>query len=56
MILGSGDASHTNVVRLLVDEGGVDVGIADRGGRTALDHARENGYDEIVAILERAGG
>ena len=56
VILGSGDAAHTDVVRLLVDEGGVDVGIADRGGRTALDHARENGYDEIVAILERAGG
>jgi hypothetical protein len=54
VILGSGDAAHTEVVRLLVEEGGADVGIADRNGRTALDHARDGGYTAMVTILEAA--
>ena len=45
VILGGGDAAHTEVVRMLVEEGGADDAIADNGGKTALDHARENGYD-----------
>jgi ankyrin repeat protein len=55
VILGSGDAAHTEVVRLLVDDGGADVEIADRDGRTALDHARENGHEGMIAILGAAG-
>lgn len=54
VILGGGDAAHTEVVRLLVEEAKVDTTIADRDGKSALDRARENGYDEMVAILERA--
>ena len=52
VILGRGDAAHTDVVRILVEEGGVDVEVADGDGKTALDHARESGYEEMVAILE----
>jgi hypothetical protein len=42
-------------VRLLVDAG-ADVNLADGEGVTPLAHARRQGYDEMVAILERAGG
>ena len=54
VLLGDGGAAHTEIVRLLVDAG-ADVSIADRDGTTPLEHARASGYDEIVAILERAG-
>ena len=56
VILGGGDAAHTEVVRMLVEEGGADDAIADNGGKTALDHARDNGYTEMVRILETASG
>ena len=52
VILGDGGAGHTEVVRLLVEEGGADVDIGDGAGRTALDHVRERGYAAIAAILE----
>ena len=54
VILGDGDAAHTEVVRLLVEEGDADVTIPDGQGVTALEHAREKGQDAIVEILERA--
>ncbi len=54
VILGDGGAAHTEIVRLLVDAG-ADVSISDGEGVTALEHARAAGYDEIVAILMRAG-
>lgn len=54
MILGGGDARHTETVRVLV-EGEVDVSLGDRDGVTPLDHARRSGYREIVEILESAG-
>jgi uncharacterized protein len=54
IILGGGDTRHTNVVRLLVDAG-ADVNLADGEGVTPLAHARRLGFDEIAAILERAG-
>ena len=56
VILGGGDAAHTEVVRVLVEEGDVDLDIPDRNGATAADHARANGYEAMVAILERARG
>ena len=34
-------------------EAGADTSIADRDGVTALEHARERGYREIVQLLER---
>ena len=53
IILGDGGPRHTEVVRLLV-EAGVDVNLPDGNGVTPLEHARQRGYDEMVAILENA--
>jgi len=50
VILGDGGPVHRQIVQLLVDAG-ADVGIADGDGVTALEHARERGYDEMVALL-----
>ena len=55
VILGDGGPAHRQIVQLLVDAG-ADLGIADRDGVTALEHARERGYDEIAQTLEAAGG
>lgn len=54
IILGRGDDAHTEVVRRLV-AGGADVNLADGQGVTPLEHARRNGYTEMVGILEAAG-
>lgn len=54
IILGGGDAAHTEVVRLLV-EAGADVNLADGQGVTPLGHAEKSGYAEMVAILREAG-
>lgn len=51
VILGDGGPTYREIVTLLVGAGAKD--IADRDGRTPLDHARERGYAEIAAILER---
>jgi len=51
IILGDGGSRHTEVVRLLVDAG-VDISLPDGNGVTALEHARQRGYDEIATILE----
>ena len=51
VILGDGGPDHVEIVRLLLDAG-ADRSIADRDGVTALEHARERGYDELVALLE----
>ncbi|MBD1268725.1 ankyrin repeat domain-containing protein [Aeromicrobium tamlense] len=53
VILGDGSRRYEQIVRLLVDAG-VDTGIADKNGVTALEHARAAGYDGIVRLLERA--
>lgn len=53
VILGDGSRRYERIVRLLVDAG-VDTGIADKNGVTALEHARAAGYDGIVRVLERA--
>ena len=54
IILGEGDARHTEVVRLLV-EGGADPNLPDGDGVTPLGHARANGYDEMANILVESG-
>jgi ankyrin repeat protein len=55
VILGDGGPAHQEIVRMLLD-GGADPSIADRDGVTPLAHARERGYREMAALLERAGG
>lgn len=55
VMLGDGGAAHVEIVRLLL-ESGADRSIADPEGRTALDHARERGHVEMVALLEAPGG
>jgi len=51
VILGDGGPAHVEIVRLLL-EAGADRALADRDGVTALDHARERGYDDMVALLD----
>ena len=51
VILGDGGPAHVEIVRMLL-EAGADRSIADRDGVTALEHAREKGYDELVRLLE----
>jgi ankyrin repeat protein len=53
VILGDGGPRHVATARALV-AAGADVSIADRQGRTPLDHARQRGYTEMIALLEQA--
>ncbi|HWV48372.1 MAG TPA: ankyrin repeat domain-containing protein [Microbacterium sp.] len=50
VVFGDGGADQQEIVRLLL-AAGADPGIRDANGRSALDHARERGFDEIAAIL-----
>jgi ankyrin repeat protein len=54
IVLGDGGPRHTATLMALVDAG-ANVNLADRGGATPLALARQRGYREMVAILERAG-
>ena len=50
VILGDGGRDHQEVVRTLL-AAGADPSIADRGGRTPLDHATARGQAEVERIL-----
>ncbi len=50
VILGDGGPDHIATVRALL-AGGADGSIADRQGRTPLDHATARGYAEMVRLL-----
>ncbi|MBR1269162.1 ankyrin repeat domain-containing protein [Bradyrhizobium sp. AUGA SZCCT0222] len=54
IVLGDGGRNHTETLRALV-EAGADVNIPDGSGSTPLKLARDRGYREMVAILEKAG-
>ena len=54
IVLGDGGKNHTETLRALV-EAGANVNIADGNGSTPLMLARDRGYREMVAILEKAG-
>jgi len=54
IILGTGGARHTDIVRLLVDAH-ADVNLADGNGVTPLQHARQRGFTAIERILLQAG-
>lgn len=50
VVFGDGGPGQQEIVRLLL-EAGADPGIRDANGVTALDHARNRGFTEIVALL-----
>ena len=50
VLLGDGDEAHQEILRMLLDAG-ADPSIADKDGVTALDHARERGYEAMVELL-----
>ncbi len=51
VILGDGGPRHQATVRHLV-AAGADKSLADRGGVTPLEHAKQRGYAEIVQLLQ----
>jgi ankyrin repeat protein len=54
IVLGDGSSNHTETLRALVDAG-ANVNIPDGSGSTPLQLARNRGYREMVAILEKSG-
>ncbi|MFO3723400.1 ankyrin repeat domain-containing protein [Pseudomonas sp. HLMP] len=52
VILGDGGPRHVEIVRRLL-AAGADPAIADKDGVTALEHARQRGYQQMVQVLER---
>ncbi len=54
IVLGNGGENHTDTLRALVDAG-ANVNIPDGSGSTPLKLAKNRGYKEMVAILEKAG-
>ena len=54
IVLGDGGPRHLATMRVLVDAG-ANVNLADRIGATPLQLARNRGYREMMAILEKAG-
>ncbi|WP_246662820.1 ankyrin repeat domain-containing protein [Pseudolabrys sp. FHR47] len=54
IVLGQGGERHVATLKALV-EAGANVNIADRAGATPLTLAKNRGYAEMVAILEKAG-
>jgi ankyrin repeat protein len=55
VVLGNGSKEHVATIDALV-KAGAEVEIKDRRGTTALGHARQRGYSDIVKILEAAAG
>jgi len=51
VILGDGGPAHTEIVRELLSHG-ADRNLADKGGMTPLQHARQRGYRAMVNLLE----
>jgi ankyrin repeat protein len=54
IVLSNGGPVHQEIVALLI-AGGADVNLADGNGISPLALARQRGFAEIVAMLERAG-
>ena len=54
VVLGNGGARHQATLKALIDAK-ANLQLADRSGRSPLQLARERGYAEMVAMLERAG-
>lgn len=54
VMLGDGGKKHQEILEILL-AAGADPRIKDKGGVSALAHARSRGYKEMVEILEKAG-
>lgn len=54
VVLGDGGPRHQATLKALLDAG-ASTRLADRGGATPLQLARQRGYREMVQMLERAG-
>lgn len=54
IVLGNGGKNHTDTLRALIDAG-ANVNIPDGSGSTPLKLAKNRGYNEMIAILEKAG-
>jgi uncharacterized protein len=54
VVLGNGGARHQATLKALIDAK-ANLQLTDRSGRTPLQLARERGYEEMAAMLERAG-
>lgn len=55
IILSNGGPTHQRIIEILLQHG-ADINLADKDGVTPLQHARQRGYQEIIEILEGAGG
>jgi ankyrin repeat protein len=54
IVLGAGGKRHIATLKALVDAG-ANINLADRSGETPLTLAKRRGFNEMVAILEKAG-
>ncbi len=43
---------YTDIVRLLLEQPGIDIGLTNNNGKTALDLARERDFIEIAQLIE----
>jgi uncharacterized protein len=55
IVLGDGGKRHLAVLKALIDAG-ANINLPDRSGNTPLTLAKKRGFQEMVAILEKAGG
>ena len=55
IVMGDGEKRHADAVRFLV-KAGADLSIRDHAGLSALQHALQREFRELVAILISAGG
>ena len=54
IVLGDGGPRHTASLKALIDAG-ANVNLADRSGTTPLALARGRGFNDMAALLEKAG-
>lgn len=51
IVLGSGGETHTKIIEILL-KAGANPNIPDKNGVTALTHAKQKGFKQIVKLLE----
>ncbi len=51
VVLGNGDSTQVAIIQALLDAG-ADASIPDKNGVSALTHATQRGFEEIVLLLE----